>query len=64
MGQSSYSRIEQVKFVEDSLKKNLKGSGTWSILEYFIPDVLKMPSSGHTSFSLIDCEMKLIYFIY
>ena len=31
-----YSRMDQVKFVKDSLYKNL----TWSILEYLDPNVL------------------------
>ena len=32
---TKYSRMDQVKFMEDSLHQNF----TWSILEYFVPDV-------------------------
>ena len=34
INETNYSRLDQVKLVEDSLLKNF----TWFILEYFAPD--------------------------
>ena len=42
LDETKYSRVDRVKFVEDSLLKNF----TWSIPEYFVPDVSIVTFAG------------------